>query len=215
MPTPETYGCFNNTITENTANNNGMYGIHLYRFVSGNLINNTANNNVRGIYHEGYPTIISGNTVNYNYIGLSLLGPGSNSEISRNIAIGNRDIGIEINAFGFNLTENFMVGSGITLGSIDRTNHIDTTNLVNNKPIYYLINKTYPSPHILEDAGQIILINCTNILVKDVDVSYSSMGICIYNSNNITVLNVASSNNDYGVYLQNTNNSLIISSSLK
>ncbi|GAI82653.1 unnamed protein product, partial [marine sediment metagenome] len=50
---------------------------------------------------------------------------------------------------------------------------------MNNKPVYYLINKTNISPQNLEDAGQIFLINCTNILVKDIDVSNSSYGINI------------------------------------
>jgi len=216
--TPEEYGCFNNTITENMANNN-TYGIRLGWATIGYIINNTANNNNMGILHEGYPEIISENTVNNNHIGISLWHPGYNTEISRNIAFDNRDCGIEIQANGFNLTGNFMVGSGIAMSyhSIEMmsTIHIDTTNFVNNKPIYYLINKTYISPQNLEDAGQIFLINCTNILVKDIDVSNSSYGINIYDSNNITVLNAVSSNNIYGVYLQNTNTSFIINNTLK
>jgi parallel beta-helix repeat protein len=223
MPSSETYGCYNNTIIENIANN-GTYGIHLDRIcINSKIINNTANNNNMGIMFAGYPYItISGNTINNNgYSGISLWGPGSgsNSEISRNIAIDNRDCGIDIRSFGFNLTGNFMVGSGIVLWyqSIERISQIsiDTTNLVNNKPIYYLINKTDISPQNLEDAGQIFLINCRNILVKDIDVSNSSMGICIYNSNNITVLNAVSSNNNYGISFRNTNNSFIINSTLK
>jgi parallel beta-helix repeat protein len=219
--TQETYGCFNNTIIENIANN-GTYGIHLDWGSSGNLINNTANNNNRGIFHAGYPHIISGNTINNNgYSGISLWGPGSgsNSKISGNIAIDNRDCGIDILSFGFNLTGNFMVGSGIILWhqSIERLSQIsiDTTNFVNNKPIYYLINKTNNTPQNLEDAGQIFLINCRNILVKDIDVSDSSYGINIYDSNNITMLNAVSSNNNYGISLRNTNNSFIINSTLK
>ena len=217
-PTVITYGCFNNTIIENTANSNN-YGIRLDWGAFGNLINNTANNNSFGIYHAGFPTIISENTVNYNNVGLTLMGPGSNMGTSRNVAIDNRDYGIEIESFGFNLTGNFMVGSGIGLypQSIERMSqiNIDATNFVNDKPIYYLINKTDIPPQNLENAGQIFLINCTNILVKDIDVSNSSMGVNIYDSNNITVYNAISSNNDYGVLLQNSNNSFIINSTFK
>ena len=218
-PTQETIGCINNTIIKNTANNN-YYGIHLYLFVSGKIINNTANNNNRGIYHEGHPYIISGNTVNNNeYSGISLKGAGSNCEISRNIAIDNRIFGIDIQSFGFNLTGNFMVGSGLALfsQSIERMSRIsiDTTNFVNNKPIYYLLNTPNISPQKFQDAGQIFLINCTNILVKDIDVSNSSMGINIYDSNNITVLNAICSNNYYGIHLRNTNNSFILNNILK
>ena len=220
MPSPETYGCINNTLIGNTANNN-HYGIHLDHFVSGKIINNTANNNNMGIFHNGYPYIISGNTVNNNgYSGISLWGPGSNSEISGNIAIDNKNYGIYMRSHGFNLTRNVMVGSGIAISSevsIERMSQIsvDTTNLVNNKPMYYLINKTDIYPPNLVDAGQIFLINCTNILVKDIDVSNSTLGINIYASNNITVLNAISSNNSYGIYLKNTNNSFIINNILK
>ncbi|GAH93419.1 unnamed protein product, partial [marine sediment metagenome] len=123
-------GCFNNTIIENSANNNSLYGIHLDSFTAGDIINNTANNNVRGIYHEGYPYLISGNTANNNQIGLSVWGPGGNGELSRNIAIDNSEYGIDFNSFSFNLTENFMVGSGLALWGqpIERfsTIHIDT-----------------------------------------------------------------------------------------
>ena len=220
MPSPETYGCINNTLIGNTANNN-HYGIHLDHFVSGKIINNTANNNNMGIFHNGYPYIISGNTVNNNgYSGISLWGPGSNSEISGNIAIDNKNYGIYMRSHGFNLTRNVMVGSGIAISSevsIERMSQIsvDTTNLVNNKPMYYLINKTDIYPPNLVDAGQIFLINCTNILVKDIDVSNSTLGINIYASNNITVLNAISSNNSYGIYLKNTNNSFILYNTLK
>lgn len=219
MPTPETYGCYNNTIIENIANNNSMYGIQLGWGVSGRIIGNTANNNRWGIYHEGYPYLISGNTANNNEIGLRIWGPGSNTEISGNIAIDNSDSGIDLNTLSVNLTGNVMEGSGLALwpSSIETmsTIHIDTTNLVNSKPVFYLINNTDVSPHSLKDAGQIFLINCTSILVKDVDVSNSSMGISISHSNNITVLNAVSSNNDYGVNLRNTNNSFFINNTFK
>ena len=215
----ETYGCFNNTIIENIANNNSLYGFHLNTHTTGNLINNTANNNIRGIYHQGYPYIISRNTANNNEIGISIWGPGGNGKLSRNIAIDNRDSGIDLNSFGFNLTGNFMKGSGLMLGSSSietlSTIHIDITNLVNSKPIYYLINRTGIFHQNFEDAGQIFLINCANILVKDMNVSNSSMGIAIYDSNNITVLNAVSSNNEYGVYLRNTNYSYFIDNTFK
>lgn len=213
MPSPETYGCFNNTIIENIANN-GLYGIHLDWATSGDIINNTANNNSMGILHEGYPEIISGNTVNNNSIGISIWGPGGNSEISRNIAIDNRDYGMDILSYGLNLTENFMVGSGIAMSYYSQIS-IDTTNFVNGGPIYFYVNETNLTPNDFTNAGQIILGNCTNILVKDIDVSNSSSGIKIYDSNNITVLNAVSSNNYYGVYLQNTNNSFIINNTLE
>ena len=213
MPSPETYGCFNNNITENIANNT-YYGIHLDWGTSGYIINNTANNNNMGIVHEGYPHVISGNTVKNNSIGVALWGPGSNSEISGNIAIENRKYGIDIQSFGFNLTGNFMVGSGIAMSYYSQIS-IDTTNFVNGGPIYFYVNETNLNPNDFTNAGQIILGNCTNILVKDIDVSNSSYGIKIYDSNNITVLNAVSSNNYYGVYLQNTNNSFIINNTLK
>jgi len=215
MPSPETYGCFNNTITENIANNNTMYGIHFDWFCSGSkIINNTANNNDVGIMYAGHPYItISGNTANNNRIGISFWSPGGNSEISRNIIINNRDYGIEIQSQDVNLTGNIMVGSGIAVSYYYQIS-IDTTNFVNGGPIYFYVNETNLTPNDFTNAGQIILGNCTNILVKDIDVSNSSYGIKIYDSNNITVLNAVSSNNYYGVYLQNTNNSFIINSTL-
>ncbi len=221
MPTPETYGCFNNQIIGNIANNNSWQGIYLDQFCEDtNVINNTVNNNVLyGINFEGHPEIkISNNTANNNNIGINIWGKGNQSELSQNKLSCNQEYGIYLLGTGWILTENNMYGSGLGFplgGATFSMNIIENSNNVNGGPIYLYVNKTNLKPNDFSIAGQIILVNCTNSLIKDVNVSYSSIGISLYDSNNITVLNSISSNNYYGLILRNTNNSYLVGNIFK
>jgi len=221
-PTPETYGCFNNSIIENIANNNSWQGIYLdYGCEDNIIINNIANNNVEyGINFEGRSDItISGNTANNNRIGIYSISPGNNSKLSKNIALNNQEFGIYSYLTGWILTENIMEGSGLSVfcTSIEYMSlmSIDTTNTVNGGPIYFYVNQSNLTPSAFTNAGQIILGNCTDVLIKDENVSNSSIGINICHSNNVVIENCVSSNNFIGINLENTNNSFIIRNTLE
>ena len=57
----------------------------------------------------------------------------------------------------------------------DYTNEVDTTNLVNGKPVYYYIdehNRTLP-----QNAGQVILISSSNCTISALNLSEASIGI--------------------------------------
>jgi len=222
-PSPDEYGCFNNSIIGNIANSNSWQGIYLGWSCEDNIIiNNTANNNIEyGINFEGHPEIIiSGNTANNNRVGLNIMGLGNKSELSKNIALDNINYGIYCSYLsGWNLKKNIMEGSGLSyqcssIEAISQMN-IDTTNTVNGGPIYLYVNETNLTPNDFTNAGQIILGNCTGVLIKDVDVSNSSNGISICHSNNVIIDNCVSSNNLNGINLRNTNNSIIIGNILE
>ena len=101
------YGCNNNTITGNTANND-EYGIYL-RSSDGNTISgNTANNDEYGIYLIGNcdNNTISNNTANNNSnYGISLYNCDFNN-ITGNTANNNTEGGIYLNYCGDNTIEN-------------------------------------------------------------------------------------------------------------
>ena len=77
-----------------------------------------------------------------------------------------------------------------------KSNYIDSTNLVEGKPVYYWVNeqdKTVPS-----NAGYVVLDNCKNIVVENLEINWSSLNkvstlpdyvIRISNSDNIVVKN--------------------------
>ena len=209
--------CSKNRIIANTANNN-THGIHINRvYIDTSIINNTANNNrENGIYYEGVVnTTISGNIANNNKNGIYFYRErGNQSEVSKNIALNNKEHGIIFTStYGYNLTENVMKGSGLGIYdfSLEEMSQmsIDTTNTVNGNPIYFYINETNLTPDSFSNAGQIILYNCNDSVISNVDVSNCSMGISVIDSNNVAIENSVISNNLRGMYIWNTNNSLI------
>jgi len=104
------------------------------------------------------------------------------------------------------LRNNSMYGSGLL--AYDK-HDIDKTNTVNDKPIYYYYMKegiTVP-----EDAGQVILINCSNFIIKNLNISKTTLGISIFNSNyNIIRNNTVENNTDFGIILNNSDYNLIV-----
>ena len=52
-----------------------------------------------------------------------------------------------------------------------KTTFIDTSNLVNGKPLYFHFNQSHLGKDDFLGAGQIILINCRNIVIADENVS--------------------------------------------
>ena len=63
-------------------------------------------------------------------------------------------------------------------------NDLDTSNTVNGKPIYYLVNAKDLS--IPKDAANIVLVKCRNILIEGI----SPQGISLFYTDNTTVTNV-------------------------
>lgn len=76
------------------------------------------------------------------------------------------------------LRNNSMYSSGVL--AYER-HDIDNTNTVNDKPIYYYYLKD--GLIVPEDAGQVILINCSNFIVENLHISKTTRGISIFNSN--------------------------------
>jgi len=224
----ENYGCLSNTIKENIVNNNGD-GIYLKWCHDTKIIGNIANNNNQwGIYFGGglfnpdvyqvnllgrQNTTFKENIANQNTIGIYIEGQGNHSIISENIAKGNKDYGILLESNSWILKENTMSGSGLGFSEGDINDmsqyDIDINNTVNEGPIYYYANKTNLSPNDFLNAGQIILVNCTSVFIKDLNVSYSSKGFTVYHSDKIEILNCSSSNNRQGITLWNTSNSIL------
>jgi parallel beta-helix repeat protein len=99
-----------------------------------------------------------------------------------------------------NLTANTMVNNGIGIdGSLSgfwNTHFIDTSNMVNSKPVYYWKNAvggTVPA-----NAGQVILANSAGVTVENQHIVNASVGILLGFSFNNLVKNNSLSENGYG-----------------
>ncbi len=80
-------------------------------------------------------------------------------------------------------------------------NDIDTSNLVDDKPIYYFVDASGIVIDSASNAGTVYCINCENITVKDLTLTNSIRGIYFYSTDNSSVQNNHMSNNCYGILI--------------
>ena len=202
----------NNTITGNNASNNSNVGIYLSGDSSNNTVtdNNVCNNSNVGIWLSSlrlfpFNNTITGNNVRNNYGGI-YLSRSSNNSITGNNVSDNYDDGISLDTSSSNntISGNTFVNDGLSVD--DSYQNTVEDNIVNGKPLVYLEDA---SDYTVEDAGQVILVNCTNITVEDLDLSNTSVGVELWKTEDSKVLNNTVSNNGNGISLWNSCNNTI------
>lgn len=156
------------------------------------VLDNNASNDIYGIRAKSSDNnTMSDNTLMNSNYGLFLL-DSNNNIINRNQAM-NNGFGIMINeSFGNNLTQNKMIGNSYSF-SCQGKNRIDTTNLVDGKPIYYLVGSFHQLINKTSGAAMVSCINCKDITIIDLDLR----------------------NNFYGIYLENTSHAVLEGNSLR
>jgi len=168
----------NVTITSTTVEN-FHYGISLEFSSNINLIRNNVMNNSAGIY----------------------LYFSSYNVISENSISNNEWHGIHLTGDYNNVSHNTFTNDG--LFSVFSYNNIVDDNVVNGNPLIYLEDM---SNVVIADAsvGQIILIKCYNVTVKNVSISNTDASIQLWLTNNVKIMNNNLANNEYGVFLGNS-----------
>lgn len=126
------------------------------------------------IFYADYCNISDNHCLN-NYHGISIVNSNENS-IANNTCTSNLLAGISILSSANNkLSGNGMLDGGIWIESDsigNYTHEIDESNTVNGKPVYYW--KDVTGSRVPDDAGQVILVNCTNVAVEDQNVNNAS-----------------------------------------
>ena len=185
----------NNSITYNNISSNNWLGICLSSSSNNNITNNNIySNNEGGIWLDSS----SSNSVTYNNISSNnwfgiCLGLSSNNKITNNV----------------------MNGSGIViLGSkLQQWNtHTIENNTINNKPLYYFNNKI--GGKVPEDAGKVILANCTGMIIENLNISNTDVGIELGFSSQTIIRNNSISNNWFGISLHLSSNNNITYSNI-
>ena len=139
---------------------------------------------------ESSNNLIDGNQIFYSNIGILLFGYWvgcSNNIISNN---------------------SFFCTGFLDLGSFydENVNNTFLNNSVNGKPFIYLENE---SNIVIDNAGQIILINCENITIKNQNLSNTTMGINLDKTNNTFISNCTINANSHdGIWIKGDNNVL-------
>ncbi len=205
------YYCSENIISNNKLHNNIDYGFYSSNCHYNNYTNNSCFNNTYGLGIGGFWNNVSNNKINNNEkYGISC---GGEYNILFNNSLNSNYYGIVIGGNSNTLKNNKMKACGIIVPySIpqqfaDITSHtIETTNLINGKPLYFYVNKTGLSAIDFANAGQILLINCNNSQIANLDLSNGSLGILLSNCFYSTLTNNNFSyNNNYGILLFKSN----------
>jgi len=168
---------------------------------------NTCWNNDVGILATSFNNTLARNYVSNNVIGISF--KGSDCSLIDNRISNNSVIGIHL-AYSHNNTiaNNTFADDGLLVGVYRNSVKNNTVygNTVNGKPLYYLEEV---SDQIITDAGQVILVNCDNITVKNFDLSYTTVGIELFETRDSRILDTNVSNSYRGILLgYSSNNSL-------
>ncbi|MCD6434439.1 MAG: PKD domain-containing protein, partial [Candidatus Diapherotrites archaeon] len=201
----------NNNIHNNNVNSNNHDGIYLGYSSNNNIHNNNVNsNNADGIYLEDSSNnnIHNNNVNSNNYYGI-VLSHSSNNIYNNNAS--NNEVGICLwDSSNNSITNNVMNSDGIHIGGSQLqywNTHTIEGNTVNGKPLYYFKNQI--GGKVPEDAGQVILANCTGMRIENLNISNTYAGVQLgFSSHNIIKNNTVSNNGD-GIYLWGSSNNKI------
>jgi len=171
------YGFFNSTMRYNFAEGLGLMGLHLDGDSTNCTIEeNTVINCLEGIEIErSAGNLVEGNRLICNNASIVLNSCSGSNVLRKNNMTSDW---YNLIVWGFSL-EAFM-------------HDIDTSNTLNNKTVYYITNSNnlivdssgYP------DLGYLAVVNCTNLTIKDTDLSYNTDGLLVAQSTNCCLANI-------------------------
>ena len=186
-----------NVILSNSIEQNGPIGILLEQFSSyNNISQNNITNKSKGIQ---ILALSECNTLYKNNIKNSITGIEicySSHNILKNNSMSNNRYNLEV--------------IGVYLFHF--INDVDTSNKVDDKPVYYLVNEQ--NTEVPNDAGYVALINCTQITVKNLQLSNNRNGILLAFTSNSTVTGNSLTKNNYGLEIFESSNNFIIGNSI-
>ncbi len=200
------------TIVNNTCSNNN-WGIYFSSSSSSTVTNNTCSTSDYGIYlrYSDYSTIVN-NTCNNNNRGIYLSSSG-NSTVTNNTCNNNNWDGIVLYSSGSStMTNNTFTNCGLKISEDSIDAYLSDTvesNWVNGKKLGFYTN--LESTIISEPIyGQLILVNCTNVTVRDQIINNATTGLYLYSCTySIIANNTCSNNNWVGISLSSSGNSTI------
>ena len=91
---------------------------------------------------------------------------------------------------------------------------IDTSNTIDDKPVYFYKNQIGLDSDDFLNPGQIILTNCSKVLIKNFNLSARTVGIDIFNCTQIIIRNNTLSQNLYAINAWICNDSSIINNQI-
>ena len=203
-----------NIVVENLNYSNISKGITIFNSQNITIRNTTCNSDHYGIeiFESEFIEVLN-NTFKFNNIGIYLL-YSSNVKIEDNTLVA-EEFGENMIMIDYSesiiLRNNSMTSTGVSIFGKDLkywdTHTIDSSNLVNNKPIYYA--KYQRDIQVPPGMGQVILINCSNMTVFNQNCIESYVGILLGFSNNNKISNNNFNWNNQGIVLRYSDMNII------
>jgi parallel beta-helix repeat protein len=204
----------NNDINDNKISNS-ITGIDLdsssYNTITNN---NVTNNDVNGIYFwtSSYNEITNNDIISNNY-GIYIILSSNNNLITGNSIFSN-NVGIYlISSLNITVTFNTFTNDGVIISGDEvpefNSHTIPQNNIVNGKPLYYYKDLNgFDIDGI--PVGQVILANCENVNVKNLQINNTDVGIQLGFAKNIDISNNNISSNDKnGIHIYSSESNII------
>jgi parallel beta-helix repeat protein len=209
--------CQNVTVRDLDLENN-YWGVVLCNTGTFLLENNTLANNNIGMYllNSGNGKIINNGAVSNGECGF-LFENACENTIENNTADSNMLYGLYLgSSWGNTLKNNKMSDNYFNFGAegLLEPNRIETSNLVDGKPIYFYVNE--PGEIVLDsssNAGTAYFISCQNVSVRDLVLENNVCGIYLCNTSEARLENNIVSDNLFGIYLENTDGCMLTKNS--
>jgi parallel beta-helix repeat protein len=178
----------NNSVKGNTIKHstNGIYGESL---TNCSILDNQVIDGESGIHLSGIDNQIIGNIISCKsgvYLGFRSSGNLlRQNRITANLS-GFGDDGIDYRTeIEYYLDAETVHLMSRQIGPFYFTNDVDTSNTINGKPIYYWVGKSDKT--VPPDAACVILVNCTNITIENLNLSNNQNAILLAFTNNCTI----------------------------
>ena len=171
--------------------------------------NNISYNVIRNSHRGIFLPISSNNSVHRNDIinclfSIEFYSCSNNSIVENNIYYSPGGITVGSGGNNNSIINNKFTESG--LGFWKAYGNVVENNTVNGKPLIYLEDV---SEYTVDHAGQAILVNCDNILIENLNLSNTPVGLELFQTNNCIVRNNNMTNNEYGIRLVEAHNNTI------
>lgn len=184
-------------IIYNNAIVNNREGIHIYNSSHNEIIKNDIVANkyfAINLFSSNNTRIIENNIMN-NSLSISLRASSNNNTIIGNNIVRSGDVILSGSSHN-NISKNIFIDDGLYV--LSSYENIIKDNIVNGEPLVYFERI---SNSIVKNAGQVILINCKNITIRDLELTHTGIGIELWQTNNTIITKSNLRDNQIGIYL--------------
>jgi parallel beta-helix repeat protein len=229
---------WNNTVANNYIIENSRYGILLDSSQNNDVIDNNISMNYWGGIHleSSFSNLMNNNEIYLNHNTALRFVLSSNNAIIRNNVHSNFGYGINFltnsnyntvidnnisnNTFGIQLylsslasiANNTFFHNGLVIGGTQlshfNSHEIAINNTVNSKPLAFLKDSSKIDINGLA-LGQLIVMNCTDVRISNLEIINTDIGIEIAYSNKINVTSNRIANNSYGISIISSSKNIV------